>query len=146
MANHHTAVVLKRMNLKTDPLVTIPLEGDDVEGMQRGRCRAGIDACLNRRQSKPWQGAPLLTADDEFVGQGRCGSLSRGREILELLQPFQPTDGTNGSVPIPQMGEFSGLRAPSNEGVFRPSVPQMGDSNLAARGQPNRGCEELSHG
>ena len=53
-----------------------------IRNLSPRRRRAGIDACLNRRQSKPWQGAPLLTADDEFVGQGRCGSLSRERKIL----------------------------------------------------------------
>ena len=80
--------------------------------MQRGRCRAGIDACLNRRQSKPWQGAPLLTADDEFVGQGRCGSLSRGRKLLELLQPFQPTEGTADPSPSPKWVSFPGFALP----------------------------------
>ena len=86
MAHHHTAVALEWMHLKTDPQLTIPLEGDDVEGMQRRRRRARIDACLNRRQSKPWQRAPLLTADDDFVGQGRCGSLSREHKILDRLK------------------------------------------------------------
>ena len=46
MAHHHTAVVLERMHLETDPLLTIPLKGNNVEGMQRRRRRAGINACL----------------------------------------------------------------------------------------------------
>ncbi len=40
MARHHAAVVLERMHLKTDPQLTIPLEGDNVEGMQRQGCSA----------------------------------------------------------------------------------------------------------
>ena len=103
------------MHLKTDPQLTIPLEGDDVEGMQRRRRRAGIDACLNRRQSKPWQGAPLLTADDEFVGQGRCGSLSREQKFLDRLK----TARVNPPAPMVH---------PSDEGVLKAAPSLKGGS------------------
>ena len=111
------------MHLKTDPQLTIPLEGDDVEGMQRRRRRAGIDACLNRRQSKPWQGAPLLTADDEFVGQGRCGSLSRERKILDQLK-------------TPQASPPTQAVHPSDEGVFR-AVPSLKGGNQLPKSKLN---------
>ena len=118
------------MHLKTDPQLTIPLEGDDVEGMQRRRRRAGIDACLNRRQSKPWQGAPLLTADDEFVGQGRCGSLSREQKFLDRLKTARD------NPPAPTVH-------PSDEGVFRAApFPKGGSQNeqphLRFHQQPER--------
>jgi hypothetical protein len=62
------------MNLKTDPIRAIALNRNNVERMQRGCRSPGIHTGLDRRKAESGEGAPLLTAHDEFVGQGCGGS------------------------------------------------------------------------
>jgi len=71
MANHHRTVVLKGMHFKTDPALPIALKRHDVEGMKGGRSGTRINPRFDRRESDFGQGTPLLTANDEFSGQGR---------------------------------------------------------------------------